>query len=201
MSRPKVTPKPTGPLAGKGPIRPSSPMPSPPGLAARTLFPEAEGKWKKASDEWQRRTNGEMFGELLSRLSDLLDHYKIERNPETQWLALAMKLAEEYVPAFQLADAEAPRGRPTKWDAVTLAKLYSAVCIENLARKARGIAESDRDVCRLLATRAPWKTMGSDKVLYNQFVEAKKSDLVRLIENARADPRIGDKIFTFWDDL
>lgn len=135
----------------------------------------------------------------FEKLPMLFEHYDIHEKGESRWCSLAIALAFDFVPAFQVDRSKSP-GRKNEWDMLTLTWLYMDVRAETKSRSDRGKTLSELDACRQLLKREPWNAMTKikdAKTLHNRFIESKKSPLVIVAERVRNDPRVS----TAYDDF
>ena len=63
--------------------------------------------------------------ELFRRIEALYEHYGVERGQKGADIKLALKLAFDHVPGFQISDSQ--RGRPAKWKGPRSLELYADV--------------------------------------------------------------------------
>jgi hypothetical protein len=95
---------------------------------------------------------------LLSRLSHglilLHKHYSIDSNdPSCDWM-LALALAQDFVPAFQVEPDKPRKGRPRLWTDGRVAALLIQMDFEMRKRK-----HGAKDAAEQLAKREPWKQL------------------------------------------
>lgn len=195
--KPRKLPK--GPLTA--PLRPPDQPPDYPTALLTGTDPLAVEEWKDKYEEWRTNAGIEMGLAAIEKLGALLDHYGIQRDAEERWFNLALKLALDYVPGFQVERKPVPKGRRLKWTEMRLAALHCAVMTENLRRRDVGLAESDIDACRRLAKTDAWRGWGEAKTLCNKLGEARTSLLVQMIEGMRADPRIGLRAYEIFQSI
>lgn len=134
-----------------------------------------EGAIERAT-EYNRRVTA---AEMRIKLFVLLDHFEISSDNPDCWLQLAVKLALEHVPGFQV---ERKVGAKPKWTIFNRRELRETIDCEkskagNIAGK--GIAWA----CGILAKQEPWKSLvkGQDRaeslrsVYYKARRESKKA--------------------------
>jgi hypothetical protein len=112
------------------------------------------------------------FAEHLRKLDLLLDHYKIKRDPETQWLMLAYNLAIQHVDGFK-KEEEKSRGRKEDWDILKVFKLFLSVRLKLIEKP----NQSRSWACEQLVKVDPWKKF-SKKTLENKMLNHEKNPLV-----------------------
>jgi hypothetical protein len=108
------------------------------------------------SDEERHAAGRAISDQLVERFTALFKHYGIlfkhcEIGPAVAnpWRALAVSLALDLIPGFEIrSSARRGRGKPKKWDAFTSARLLADVA---RIRKRDGVAKiSGENACRIL---------------------------------------------------
>jgi hypothetical protein len=96
--------------------------------------------------------------ELVSILSHKLDllckHYSIDCDDPNRDLLLALALAGDFVPGFQVEAVKPKKGRPTFWTSGRTAALVIQMSYEMRTRN-----HGARDAAKQLAKRKPWKQL------------------------------------------
>jgi hypothetical protein len=130
-----------------------------------------------------------------AKLLMLADHFGISHGHDDTWLKLSLKLAEHFMPGFEVRLTRGKRGPPEKWNEMQLAKLYCSVMLKNKSLEERGNTKSYAAACSVLSKSGYWKAAGSGKTLHNKFDEAKKTNLVRMLDRVADDPNYGHRIY------
>jgi hypothetical protein len=130
--------------------------------------------------------------EAIEKMPLLYQHYGIERYSNGAGELLALHLAMEFVPGFQVRD-KPKRGRKDVWHVFLQAALW--LDVQQLVAEKKC---SERSACNILLKKGCWENAlkkgkatesvhtpaqkGSAKLttLYNRYGESKKSDLVKL---------------------
>lgn len=185
-----------GPLVT--PLRPSKERPAPPTVLQQHGDPASMDKWRGPDAAWSAEMAVEMGVESFKKLALLLEHYGIASQDNDRWFMLAMKLANDYVPGFHVAQPKAPMGRRSKWTEERRVVLYCNVMLEIEPRPGRQRTCSATEACATLAKSVPWKGLGSAKVLYNQFTLSRDELLVRMVRRIQADPLFGNRAYTIF---
>jgi hypothetical protein len=130
-----------------------------------------------------RQTRTKATLERLSKLSLLLEHYGLKNEcNEVKWLLLVMKLAEDYVPGFQIEERKTV-GRKKSWTDHELFMLYFQVRARIEATKSNARTINITDVCKTLLRTEPWKNKGfTVKVLQNKYTAASRLESVEVFE-------------------
>jgi hypothetical protein len=104
--------------------------------------------------------------QLRQQEEALFQHYGIDPMSSTAWRHLALALAEDHVPGFQiLPDNAKTYGRPKKWDGSKYWELYADV--KSLERKEL----SALNACEILSKRDRYKGYTKQN-LYRRFQDA-----------------------------
>ena len=132
-----------------------------------------------------------IYDELIKKLRLLMEHYSIPDKDD--WFGLAVALATDHVPGFQIewplatfshdsphffsgpvvVSGKKKGGRPSKWDFDRLERLLSAVEKE----KARHGIKTDREALSRLARRQEWSRTASHRGTADQWIKTLKSRL------------------------
>ena len=191
---------PAGPL--REAIRLTAPEPRVPTILEELAIPAAVVSYKQAHKRWRVKAKEDFNQQVQEKMLLLMDHYEIDHSDVNKWQLLAQTLALMFVPGLQLKPKEAKKGAKSKWSNMQRAKLYCSVMIKNKSRAERRYSKSDRASCNILAKSEYWKDWGSGKVLYNQYLMAKESDMVKALDRMRDDPRYGKDIYsTFFEQM
>jgi hypothetical protein len=120
--------------------------------------------------------------QLAERLAALFVHYEIDRASRDAWHALALRLAQDFVPGFEIRSiAKRERGAAKKWDAFRAARLLADVA--SITRRGKHKAEN---ACRILTEKPGFAARyGKEKPasLYTRYKES-----LRIV---RADKLLG----------
>jgi len=156
------------------------PPPHPPTiLSEKPDYESSHAKHKKEVDEIISR-------EVSRKMPVLLDHYELDANDADVWYKLALKLAINHVPGFDLY-GKRQSGRKSTWNFISHAKLYFDVLRETKGQLEK---ENIQAACYHLLKKEPWTWFlqekgfkkPSAKTLQNQFSAARRSPLVKMFE-------------------
>ena len=161
----------------------------------------------KANSEMERFANEAIRKEVIRKLGLLMDHYSI--SDKADWFSLAVALATDHVPGFQIewplvsipVDWEGKSvhseggpilinnkkgGRLPEWDSVRLERLLAAVEKEKTTHNIR----TDKGAIRRLAMRGEWARSATYRGTLDGWVETLEARLQdakkfrRLVERA-----------------
>jgi hypothetical protein len=154
----------------------------------------------KPSDEERLSAQRENQNQLAERVSALFEHYKVDPTSTEAGFALALKLALDFVPGFEiLASAKRGRGAPKKWDGARAGQLLADVA--SLTRR----GSSAQNACRMLTKQPKFAfRYGAENPdnLYRRYQEAGRivradNLLGKLVEHAEAEGYSLDDWFIF----
>jgi len=157
-------------------------------LAEPIEAPRPSLAWAHDSQELREFLQRESLSILLQRLKKLVllaDHYGIAKTPDalTRFAALAMSLAIDFVPGFRTdLDAKPRRGRAKVHTPQRLASLLAMV---EMVKKL-GMANTDRDACRFVAT-ADDPDLGGPRC--RTALQRRTRSLAKLVSRARKQDR------------
>lgn len=181
------------PEALREPIYPDSPPPSEPTALEQLAVPESVARHKKLFKKYLQSIAGEVMLKRHKKLLALADHYGIDPGGEEPWLALAGKLADDYIPGFEVKLKK--KEKLGKWSDMRLAKLYCSVILKNKDLEERGNTKSIAAACSVLSKSGYWKGEGDGKTLNNKFNDAKKTSLVRMLDRLADNPKYGPSVY------
>ena len=109
------------------PIRPSKPPPSPLTVVEKLAKPESGARYKELLREYKSSIAEEMLLKKHKKLMLLAEHYGIDHTSDALWYSLAHKLADDYIPGFEVRlYPDKKKGRSEDWTEMRLAKLYAS---------------------------------------------------------------------------
>ncbi len=134
------------------------------------------------ADMYERENIPRITAEMHDKFDLLFEHYGISNTSDHRWYLLALKLAINHVPGFQVVTEK--RGRKIKWDPVALAHLYFEV--EDRLQTSEYKNPTVQWACSELSRTPTWKaffgprgdTDQNAKTLQNNYILAKTSLLV-----------------------
>jgi len=166
------SPKFTGELATPIKLTPRHEL-SPPSILDHPEGLEGVHKWWM---ELLAKEGGEIVIERTKKTLLLFKHYDIYPIHPDAGFNLAMKLAIDCVPGFQIVRPQ-KRGAKNKWDNSKLVALWWTVKSQK--------NKSARTICFNLAKKEPWKSLLKDKT-----EEARQKRLYAVYEEALNDPLV-----------
>jgi len=106
---------------------------------------------------------------FFSRVMALFEHYELDIGEEGAPMSLALALAQDHVPGFQIKDKKKRgRGRPGKWTGFKRLELYADVkCLSS-----RG--HSDLNACKILAENVKYAARYGNQTkgnLHRRYIE------------------------------
>lgn len=119
----------------------------------------------------------------LEKIVLLFEHYGIAQHDNDRWCWLAINLARDYVPEFQI-ESKKRRGRGKTWDDAVYAFLYFTIHKKMHQSKHSTRTLNISDVCKsLVKNHEPWKSMNvKAKTLENNYALASESPQVSVFK-------------------
>lgn len=184
---------PSDPLKEK--IRPRRARPTPQSLlTAGVGLDELMQVGERQFEQWRHEAKLDVIVQALQKLPLLMARYGIAAEADGKfskeaWMHLALYLALDHEPGFQVEFEQERVGRPSAWNGAMLGKLFADVYLLRQERAEAGRPLTVSAACQVLSRRAEWKRFGH-KVLVNRYHEATKGALASTIEKMEVDPRL-----------
>ena len=184
---------PSDPLKEK--IRPRRARPTPETLlTAGVGLDELMRIGERQFEQWRANAQVDVIVQAMQKLPLLMARYGIAAATDGKfgrdaWMHLALFLAMDHEPGFQVEFEPERVGRPSAWNGALLGKLFADVYLLRQERTDAGRPLTVSAACQVLSRRAEWKRFGQ-KVLVNRYHEASKGALASTIEKMKVDPRL-----------
>ncbi len=183
----------TAPDPLKEKIRPRRARPTPQSLlTAGVGLDDLMQIGERQFEQWRENAKLDVIVQAMQKLPLLMARYGIAAEPDGKfnreaWMHLALCLALDHEPGFQVEFEQERAGRPSAWNAALLGKLFADVYLLRQERTDAGRPLTVSAACQVLSRRAEWKRFGH-KVLVNRYHEATKGALASTIEKMEVDP-------------